>query len=125
MRRNAAWLAGVALVATACSPTLEELHRVRTDDGLVDAVTFARQTDATVPTPTEIYVLPAGNGPSGEAIWRADKVRGLVLSWTSDSTLVIQAEEARVFLERDLAEVSLNGGVSRKVAVSYRIGQKL
>jgi hypothetical protein len=125
MSRNAAWLAGVALVATACSPTLEELDRVHTDDGLVDAVTFARQTDATVPTPTEIYLLPAGNGPSGEAIWRADKVRGLVVNWTSGNTLVIQAEEARVFLEHASAEVSLSGGGSRKVAVSYRIGQKL
>lgn len=125
MRRSAAWLAGAAVVAVACSPTLEELHRVHTDDGLVDAVTVARQTDATVPTPTEIYVLPAANGPSGEAIWRADKVRGLVVNWTSGSTLVIQAEEARVFLERDSAEVPLNGGGSRKVAVSYRIGQKL
>jgi len=104
---------------------LEELSRQRTNDGLVEAATFARQTDATVPTPTEIYVLPAGSGPSGEAVWRADKVRGLMLSWSSDSTLSVQAEEARVFLERDHVEVSINGGPLRKVEVKYRIEKKL
>lgn len=114
-----------ALLLTACSPKLEELSRQRTNDGLVEAATFARQTDATVPTPTEIYVLPAGSGPSGEAVWRADKVRGLVLSWPSDSTLSVQAEEARGFLERDHVEVSINGGPLRKVEVKYRIEKKL
>src|SRR5947207_10402997 len=93
-----------SVVVTGCAPALEEVQRVRSQDGLIDAAVFVRQTDATVPTPTEIYVLPAGSEPRGDPVWRADKVIGIRVSWTSTSALKIEAGKARVFLQRDLTE---------------------
>jgi hypothetical protein len=116
----------VFLVVAGCAPAFEEVKRVGSQDRLVDAVVFNRLTDATVATPTEIYVLPAGSGPSGDSVWRADKVVGLAVTWTSTSTLQIEAKEARVFVKRDLAEVDIGGGSDkRKVTVSYRVERSL
>lgn len=119
-------LACVFLVAAGCGPAFEEVQRIVSQDRLVDAVVFNRLTDATVATPTEIFVLPAGGGPSGDSVWRADKVVGLVVTWTSASTLQIEAKEARVFVKRDLVEVAIGGGAEkRRVAVSYRVERSL
>ena len=114
-----------AFLLAACAPKLEELSRRSTNDGLVEVVAYARQTDATVPTPTEIYVLPAGGSPSDDAVWRADNIRGLALSWSADNVLWVQADEARVFLERDHVEVRIKGGPVRSVEVRYRIEKRL
>ena len=119
-------LAFAALLLSGCTPSLEEVSRVRSPDGLLDAAIFVRQTDATVPTPTEIYVLPAGGAPSGDPVWRADKVSGMKVSWTSASTVQMEATAARVFLSRDSAEVVPAGGSDkRRVAVAYRIERSL
>jgi hypothetical protein len=115
-----------ALLFSGCAPSLEEVSRVRSPDGLLDAAIFVRQTDATVPTPTEIYMLPAGALPSGDPIWRADKVAGLKIGWTSAGSLQLQAVEARVFLQRDLIEVAPAGGADkRKVTIVYRVERSL
>jgi hypothetical protein len=114
------------LLLTGCAPSLEEVSRVRSPDGLLDAAIFVRQTGATVPTPTEIYVLTAGGIPSGDPVWRADKVVGLKVDWTSVSSLRMQAVEARVFLRHDLIEVAPAGSSDkRKVAIVYRVKRSL
>lgn len=122
---KAKWLSCLvfsALLMTGCTPSLEEVNRVRSPDGLFDAATFIRQTDATVAMPTEIYVVPAGGTPSGDPIWRADKVSGMKISWMLANSLRVEAAEARVFLSRDLVEVAPIGSADkRKVTVVYHI----
>jgi hypothetical protein len=114
------------LLLTGCAPTVEEVSRVGTQDRLVDAVVCIRQTDATVSTPTEIYLLPAGEKPSGDPVFRADKVVGLVATWTSNNSLQIEAKEARVFVKRDVAEIAINGlPEKRRITVAYKIERSL
>ncbi len=109
-----------------CTPTLEEVNRVRSPDGLLDVATVIRQTDATVAMPTEIYVLPAGGTPSGDPVWRADKVSGMKISWKSAVSLKLEAAEARVFLKSDSVEVvPMGGGGKRKVTIVYQIERDL
>ena len=119
-------LTWVLVVVAGCAPAFEEVQRLGSQDKALDAVVFKRQTNATVATPTEIYVLPAGGGPSGEPVWRADMVVGLVVSWTSADSVQIEAKEARVFLKRDLALVAVKSSSSnRRVTVIYRIDKSL
>ncbi len=63
----------------------------------MDAVVAEVATDATVGTPTEIYLVPSGGKIAGQPVFRADKVAVLRAIWENDHQLLIKANSARVF----------------------------
>jgi hypothetical protein len=106
-----------------CSPVVRELSRLPNPDGSVDAVTAIKETDATVATPTEVYVVGHGQPLSHDPVFRADNVDGLSLLWTSDRRLVVHAANARVFLRRATVEVPAPGG-SSQIGIDYRFDRE-
>src|SRR4051794_15966339 len=86
------------LVAACSPPPFVETQRVKSPSSTLDVVIGERQTDATVATPTEVFVVKAGEAVAGEPIFRADHVSDLVAIWNSDRELLLRAEAARVFL---------------------------
>ena len=58
-------------------PFVETQRRRRAPQSTLDAVIGERQTDATVATPTEVFVVKAGEAVAGEPIFRADHVSDL------------------------------------------------
>ncbi|CCF97648.1 exported hypothetical protein [Ralstonia solanacearum K60] len=121
MMLNIAIAIVVSLLAGACTPKITEVARVPSPNGLVDAVSAARETDATVATPTEIYLAGRGQSIEGAPVFRADKVVGLRLTWDGDAQLVIYADVARVFLYSPQAEVEVSGAGKKPVDVRLDI----
>ena len=80
-----------------CSPVLVEKQRIESPDRKVDAVVVEKQTDATVSTPTEIFLVPRGSKPSGEPQLRGDRLEGLTVSWATPRLLVIKFTRGRIF----------------------------
>lgn len=107
----------VSLLAVACAPKTMEVTRVPSPNGSVDAVSAVRETDATVATPTEIYLAGRGQSIEGSPVFRADKVVGLSLTWDGDAQLVIHAEVARVFLYSHQTRVEVSGAGRKLVSV--------
>ena len=66
------------------------------NEGL-DAVVTERETDATVATPTEVFLVPTGEKVSGEPIWLADHAEGVQVVWHGPIHLEIRAPKARTF----------------------------
>jgi hypothetical protein len=104
---------GVAALS-ACSPKVSETGRFANPSGTIDAVTAIRETNATVATPTEVYLVGKGARISGAPVFRADNLEGLRVTWTDEARLVIHANKARVFLKQDSKVVALD---SRKIQV--------
>jgi hypothetical protein len=98
-----------ATLLAACSPKITEVSRVRDPSGRLDAIVVIRETDATVATPTEIFVRPAGLAAKGEPIFDADKVEGLKVDWLAADVLRVRAQEARSFLEQKTYVASIRG----------------
>jgi hypothetical protein len=116
----------LAILVAGCAPAIKEVRRVSSPDGLLEAVIAVRQTDATVPTPTEVYLLQSKSAPSGEPVWRADNVSGLELAWVEGRSLQIRASEARVFLKRDGIDVAMSGGQGKlQVTIVYKVERSL
>lgn len=100
----------ISLPVVACTPkAVEEVERVSSPNGLVDAVSAERLTDATVATPTEVYLVASGQS-IGLPVFSADKVEGLRVTWDGDSQLIIRANVARVFIHSPKAVVRLLHG---------------
>lgn len=97
-----------------------EVARSKSPDGVLESVIVTRATDATVATPTEVYLVPKGGEVKGEPFFRADHVSGISVSWRSDSNLLVQATEARPFRQEATARVILKKG-TRTVALVYGI----
>jgi hypothetical protein len=76
----------------------KEVHRVVSPDKLVDAVVVARETDATVLTPTELYIVATGRDWSKETpVLKGDNFSEMNISWQEPKYLEISYKKARVF----------------------------
>ncbi len=112
---------GMAMLAASCSPKMKENLRVRSPDGSVDAVIAERLTDATVATPTEIYIAGRDVTPTATGLlFRADQVDGLEVTWSGGDSLMVSAAAARTFVEKESVTVSV-AGTPRRFKVSYQI----
>ena len=97
-RRLAPALAA-ALALGGCAPQLTEIFRTPNPGKTLDAVAVIRETDATVGFVTEVHIKPRGLKAKGNAVFRADYVDGLTLTWDGPLTLHIGARRARPFLQ--------------------------
>ncbi|WP_338759776.1 hypothetical protein [Massilia sp. METH4] len=109
------------IFVSACAPSLTEIQRLSDSEAMLDAVIAERETDATVDTPTELYVVSHAAAVSGEPVLRMDKVDSLRVTWESDRNLTAHAETARVFLYvRELALKDARGN-SRTISIRLNI----
>jgi len=92
-----------------------EKARVSSPDGVVDAVLIVKETDATVATPSELYVVPKGTKPTKSAmIMRGDYFANVSLKWKEPRFLELHYDTGRVFTFKNFwqsAEVSNNSYV--------------
>jgi hypothetical protein len=109
------------LLLACTKPTTTEISRITNPSETIDAVIGELNTDATVATPTEIYLIPKGMNIRGEAIFRADKVEELSLLWRDTNTLIIKAKIARSFLKLSSYQIDLPTGVSKTVVIEYEV----
>lgn len=103
---------GLATILTmaGCADSLTEDQRIPSPTRAFDAVVATKATGATVPTPTEVFVVRSGAQISGDPAFLADKVEDLRVSWASDSVVVIHARAARVFSH--VSPISVESGRS-------------
>lgn len=114
-----------AVTLAGCGrPSLTEISRISNPPNSVDAVVAMRNTDATVATPTEIYLIPIGAKADGDPVFRADHVDALHVSWEGTDKIVIQAKEARPFVSLTNYQVRLSDGSMKQIAIRTVI-QKL
>lgn len=109
---------------TACSNQITELQRVTNASKSLDAVVAVKETDATVATPTEIFVVPSGQNAKDNPVFRADNIEGLVVSWENDSNLIIRAKKARVFLDRETVVIDIPGSGKEAISVNLQIMER-
>lgn len=108
------------LPVLGCSPKRTEIGRVTNPTRSLDAVLVLRETGATVATPTEIFLTSVGGRPTGDPIFRADKVEGLRAEWMAADVLRISAQAARTFVEQ--AEFPIHvGGRKQLIHIQYQI----
>lgn len=94
---RAALLATLLMTCSGCSPPVDEVARVRSPAGTLEAVHAHPKTDATVGFVEWVYVVGAGSKLKGKPVFIADKVaEPLQLRWSGDA-LTIAADRARVF----------------------------
>lgn len=110
---------------TTCGQETKELERLSNPDGTLDAIISVRETDATVATPTEIYVGTKGSKIQGDVIFRADHVDGLQVVWPESGKLVIRAKTARIFLEPKGSSIDVPGYAKKKITVVLEVGDRL
>jgi len=111
---------GLALSACDSRPAHREIGRVSSPDKALDALIAERKVDATVATPIEVFIVRAGQGVSGEPVFRADEVIRPALKWDAERQLTIQAESARIFLYRNEVEAMEGGAGSVKIRLEIR-----
>lgn len=76
----------------------EEISRVKSPDGVVDAVTMRSNGSATVSYSYEVYIVPSGANPSaGYEIFTADHTENMSLTWSRSKLLNIHYKHARIF----------------------------
>lgn len=88
------------VVFTSCSPIATRLmERIRSPDGVVEALVVQRNGGATTSLVEEVFVVPTGaNVPAGNLdVFRADRVSELVVHWMGVRHLVIAYQHARIF----------------------------
>lgn len=92
-------ITGFGTLATlGCGPVpISEIQRTPNGALSLDVVCAEKGTDATVATPTEVYILPHGHKITGEPIFRADLVEGIKATWKTDLHIIISARKARVY----------------------------
>jgi hypothetical protein len=105
--------------------TLKEIQRVTSPSGFVDAVLCQRSTNATVSTPTEVYLVKRSESPSEDPIFRADHVEAAAISWQGPSKLKVSARQARTFVTLPSAEVDLGQSEKNSVEIEYAIEKTL
>ena len=110
----------LALLVVGCSVEVTEKQRISNATSSIDAVVAIKETNATVATPTEVYVLPKGQKISGDPVFRADNVAGLRLVWDNESQLTIHADKARVFLNLPISKIDVPGK-SHQMAIDIRL----
>lgn len=103
---------------------LHEKARVSSPDSLLDAIIVEKGTHATVPTPTEVYIVQAGEAPEGEPVFRGDHLSNISLSWADEETVNVVVYSARSFLEKDTVSISLPDGRIKSIAVNFQITKR-
>ncbi len=90
------FLGGCEVAPEPC-PT-REIMRVRSPDGLVEAVLQSRDCGPTTPVDYRVFIVKAGNkGPGHGLVFWADHAQGLRLEWREDKLLEIKYTQARIF----------------------------
>ncbi|MCO5050766.1 MAG: hypothetical protein M9920_00470 [Verrucomicrobiae bacterium] len=100
-------LAGVCLVAGCGDDTLagkweyKEVNRFKSPDSQIEAVLVEGDAGATTSTVTSIYLVQTGGKrPSDErinpAVFAADHIKGLKITWKQPKLLQVQYDEARI-----------------------------
>ena len=75
----------------------KETARVSSTDGKVDAVLVETPTHATVPTVTELFIVPRGARPvENNLVLRVDHAEQLALRWEADRLLAVSYRSARI-----------------------------
>ena len=117
-------LAVALALLTGCGlVSRDEVARVSSPDGRVEAVLIETNAGATTSFGYEVHVVPKGRSTSAQVAWlygagRSKNAYGANLKWTDDHELVIEYLDAREErLER--ASVNVEG---RAVKVSLRSG---
>ncbi len=106
-------------------PPIREIERKSNALGTVEAALVTRETNATVPTPTEIYLLPFGEEVSGQPVFRADRVQNFQMDWESNSVLVLTADQARVFIAEQSSEVGQQFDGGHSIHLRLQIKNKI
>lgn len=87
----------LAIIASCTEPPGEEVSRIPSPDGLVDAILIRKNVDATVATPYEICIVPTGSKVSCEALIRGDHFENLNIAWKEPQLLEISYSKGRIF----------------------------
>ncbi len=106
-------IAGIAVIVVLCyiiyivavhiafspdKPTITELTRISSPDGVVDAVLIKKGTHSTVPVGYEVYLVPQGKSISNAfSEFLSDHTNALEIYWKQDKLLVISYKQARIF----------------------------
>ncbi len=91
-------LASLAFALGACDAETEEVYRVTSPDGVVDAVMLRKNDGATVPYVYEVHVVPKGEKTDEDfRNFVADHVSDLEIAWQAPKLLKISYAEARIF----------------------------
>lgn len=98
----------VFLLCGCFSSTSIEINRVSNSLNTIDAVIAEKETGATVATPTEIYLIAHGEKIHGKPVFLSDHTKYISLEWQDESTLIIHAATARVFIEESSKEITIN-----------------
>lgn len=107
------------------SSSVKELQRVTNPTGLVDAVLCERETNATVATPTEVYLVKKGTMVLGAPIFRADRVEGVTINWLSNCHLKISAKQARRFFSTTTSSIEVANGSRFQGKIEFSIEKEL
>lgn len=89
----------LAMLLLGCNPPEErEIQRHVSPDRLVDAVLVERLTDATVATPTVLFLVASGKEWKGEpSRLLGDSFEGLQVIWKRPNFLEIHYKKGRIF----------------------------
>ena len=88
----------LAFALGACDVDVEEVYRVTSPDGVVDAVMLRKNDGATVPYLYEVHIVPKGEKIEEDfQNFVADHVSDLEIAWQAPKLLKISYAEARIF----------------------------
>jgi hypothetical protein len=125
MSRNISTSAMLVLalsLVSACnggSPKLHEIARVASPSKQIDLVIAEVSTDATVPTPFEVFVVEAGKTPSSSnLVFKIDKSSQPQAEWADAATATIKCAAGRIWHFQNFASVALQDGNVVSVSVS-------
>lgn len=108
---RAAWGLLIALVGCGSMPVYEQ-SRSTDPSGRLDAIVVERGTDATVATPTQVFIASRGQTITPDTPLKpvviADRVRKASVTWISNGRLRVELQGGRVFRHRG---VDQPGGV--------------
>ena len=92
----------LGLALASCSPIKDEVERVSSPDGAVDAEVIRVNAGATVSFYYDVYVVPAGSGAAGREVadfyglFRTDGwAEGVRPVWVDNSALQLEFENTR------------------------------
>ena len=100
MNRGHAALAAIALLASTygCGASDEEVKRIPSPDGVVEAVIVLVHGGATVALFHDVYIVPKGARTQEEhRILKADRVDNLRVVWAEVRQLSLCFDHARIF----------------------------
>ncbi len=92
------WIFIFCIFIFGCSSPAKEMQRVLSPDGQIEAILIARETGATVATPFELYVVPAGQDWSGYSpLMKGDKFDEINIVWQQPKLVEIRYKKGRIF----------------------------